>query len=116
VNDRSERVFLRTNLAAAEEIARQIRLRNIGGIIVVDFVDLRDGAARRQVVDCLRAATAVDSAPVWIGAMSRLGLVELTRKRRGPTLLGMLTRPCPSCEGTGRVMHEENRVRVTDSR
>lgn len=115
-NDQSERVFLRTNLAAAEEIARQIRLRNIGGIIVVDFVDLRDGAARRQVVDCLRAAAAVDSAPVWVGAMSRLGLVELTRKRRGPTLSDMLTRPCPRCEGTGRVMHEENWVRGTDSR
>jgi len=98
----SERVQLRTNLAAADEIARQIRLRNIGGIIVVDFIDLKDGTHRRQVVDRLRAATANDSAPVWVGAMSRLGLVELTRKRRGPTLVEIMTRPCTACEGTGR--------------
>jgi ribonuclease G len=104
---RGERVFLRTNLAAADEIARQMRLRNIGGIVVVDFVDLRDVAARRQVVERLRTRTAFDSAPVWVGAMSRLGLVELTRKRRGPTLRDMLTRPCPACEGTGRVMRDD---------
>jgi len=97
-----ERVLLRTNLAAADEIARQIRLRNIGGIIVVDFIDLRDAAHRHQVVDRLRAATANDSAPVWIGAMSRLGLVELTRKRRGPTLAQTVTKACATCEGTGR--------------
>lgn len=111
----SERVHLRTNLAAAEEVARQIRLRNIGGIIVVDFVDLKDVAGRRQVVDRLRAATACDSAPVWVGAMSRLGLVELTRKRRGPTLMDMLTRPCSACEGTGRIMRDETWVRTTDA-
>jgi ribonuclease G len=111
----SERVHLRTNLAAAEEIARQIRLRNIGGIIVADFIDLKDMTGRRQVVDRLRAATASDSAPVWVGAMSRLGLVELTRKRRGPTLMDMLTQPCSACEGTGRVMRDEPWVRTTDA-
>ncbi|MGH6929309.1 MAG: ribonuclease E/G [Dongiaceae bacterium] len=115
VNDQGERLLLQTNLAAAEEIARQIRLRNIGGIIVVDFIDLRDVAARRQVVDRLRATTALDSATVWIGAMSRLGLVELTRKRRGPTLLHMLTRPCPACEGTGRVMNDDRSMRAMDA-
>lgn len=99
----SERVLLRTNLTAADEIARQIRLRNIGGIIVIDFIDLSDGAHRRQVVDRLRTATADDSAPVWIGTMSRLGLVELTRKRRGSTLAQIMTRPCSTCGGTGRV-------------
>jgi ribonuclease G len=112
VNDQGERLLLQTNLAAAEEIARQIRLRNIGGIIVVDFIDLRKVAARRQVVDRLRATAASDSAPVWIGVMSRLGLVELTRKRRGPTLMDMLTRPCPTCEGTGRVLHDDNWMRA----
>jgi ribonuclease G len=114
-NEGSERVFLQANLAGATEIARQIRLRNIGGVIVVDFIDLKNAAARRQVVDCLRGATASDSAPVWIGSMSRLGLVELTRKRRGPTLLDMLTRPCPACEGTGRVMRDDNWLRATDA-
>lgn len=99
----NERVLLRTNLAAADEIARQVRLRNIGGIVVADFIDLKEGAHRRQVVDRLRAAAANDSAPVWVGTMSRLGLVELTRKRRGPTLSETMTRPCAACEGTGRV-------------
>ncbi len=99
----NERVLLRTNLAAADEIARQVRLRNIGGIVVVDFIDLKEGAHRREVVGRLRAAAANDSAPVWVGAMSRLGLVELTRKRRGPTLSEVMTRSCTACDGTGRV-------------
>jgi len=99
----NERVLLRTNLEAADEVAHQLRLRNIGGIVVVDFIDLKEGAHRRQIVDRLRAAVANDSAPVWVGAMSRLGLVELTRKRRGPTLAEAMTRICAACEGTGRV-------------
>jgi Rne/Rng family ribonuclease len=99
----NERVLLRTNLAAAAEIARQIRLRNIGGIVVIDFIDLKEGARRREVVDCLRASTADDSAPVWVGAMSRLGLVELTRRRRGPTLGDLMTKPCPTCDGMGHM-------------
>jgi ribonuclease G len=99
----NERVLLRTNLAAADEVARQIRLRNVGGIVVVDFIDLKEAAHRRQVVDRLRVATADDSAPVWVGAMSRLGLVELTRRRRGPTLAETMTKVCPTCDGTGRV-------------
>jgi len=99
----SERVLLRTNLAAADEIGRQVRLRNIGGIVVVDFVDLKEGAHRREIVDRLRAAVAGDSVPVWVGTMSRLGLVELTRKRRGPTLSEAMTRSCTACDGTGRV-------------
>ena len=99
----NERVLLRTNLAAADEIARQLRLRNIGGIVVVDFIDLKEVAHRRRIVDRLRAVSARDPSPVWVGAMSRLGLVELTRRRRGPTLAEIMTRPCPACEGTGRV-------------
>jgi ribonuclease G len=103
VDAANERMILRTNLAAADEIARQLRLRNIGGIVVVDFIDLKEGAHRQQLLDRLRAGSAHDSAPVWVGAMSRLGLVELTRKRRGPTLSELMTRPCSACEGTGRV-------------
>jgi len=106
----NERLLLRTNLAAADEIARQIRLRNIGGIVVIDFIDLAEAAHRRRVVERLRAATADDSAPVWVGAMSRLGLVELTRKRRGSTLAQMMTRPCSSCGGTGHVRHSIDRA------
>ena len=88
-----ERALLQTNLEAVDTIARQLRLRNIGGIIVIDFIDLRDAAARRRVIDRLRAAVKSDSAPCWVGGMSRLGLVEMTRRRRGPTLAAMLTEP-----------------------
>jgi Rne/Rng family ribonuclease len=103
VGTAGERALLRTNLAAADVIGQQLRLRNIGGIVVVDFIDLRDVHARRQVVERLREATAMDSAPVWVGAMSRLGLVELTRRRRGPTLADAMLRPCTGCEGRGRI-------------
>lgn len=99
----AEQVFLRTNMEAAQVIADQLRLRNIGGIVVVDFIDLKDRTARRRVVDRLRAAVASDPAPCWIGAMSRLGLVEMTRRRRGRTLAALLTEPCDRCEATGRL-------------
>ena len=99
----AEKVFLQTNLEATDVIADQLRLRNIGGIVVIDFIDLRDQAARRRVVDRLRAAVAADSAPCWVGEMSRLGLVEMTRRRRGRTLGALLTAPCKICDATGRV-------------
>jgi len=96
-----ERLFLQTNLEAAEAIAWQLRLRNIGGIVVIDFIDLKDAAARHRVVDRLRAAVEPDSASCWVGSMSRLGLVEMTRRRRGPTLAALLVEPCDGCGGTG---------------
>jgi ribonuclease G len=99
--------LLRVNLAAVDEIARQIRLRNVGGIAVIDFIDLKDANGRRQIVDRLRAAVARDSAPVWVGAMSRLGLVELTRRRRGPTLVDVVMQPCRVCGGTGHVARDD---------
>lgn len=98
-----ERRFLEANLAAADEIARQLRLRNLGGIVVIDFIDLKKPPARARVIDALKAATSNDPAPCWIGQMSRLGLVEMTRRRRGASLAEMLTRICPTCEGGGRV-------------
>jgi ribonuclease G len=82
----SESLWLKINLEAAEEIARQLRLRHMGGIIVVDFIDVKDAAARRAVSEALRQAMAQDWEPCWVGAMSRLGLVEMTRRRGGPTL------------------------------
>jgi Ribonuclease G/E len=84
-----ERLWLKINLEAAKEIARQLRLRHIGGIIVVDFIDVKDAMARRQVSETLRQATAEDWEPCWVGSMSRLGLVERTRRRGGPTLAEM---------------------------
>ena len=85
-----ERTWLKTNLVAAEEIARQLRLRHIGGIVVVDFIDLKAPERRRQVAHALSAAMSQDWEPWWVGGMSRLGLVELSRRRAGPTLAEML--------------------------
>jgi ribonuclease G len=94
---------LDANLAAVPEIARQLRLRRIGGTVVVDFVDLSSRPARGRVIDALRAAVADDPEPVQAFPMSRFGLVEISRKRSGPTLAEMLGRPCGVCEGTGIV-------------
>jgi Rne/Rng family ribonuclease len=95
------RQALDVNLAAAREIARQLRLRRIGGTVVVDFIDLSARAARARVLAALREAVADDPAPVQAFAMSRFGLVEISRKRIGPSLAEMLGRPCPWCEGAG---------------
>jgi ribonuclease G len=98
-----ERRLLDTNLAAATAIARQLRLRNLGGIVVIDFIDLKSADARTRVIEALKAATADDPSPCRVGQMSRLGLVEMTRRRRGPSLAEMLTAPCAACDGAGRV-------------
>ncbi|WP_395020744.1 ribonuclease E/G [Dongia sp.] len=80
---------LAVNLAAAREIPIQLALRNIGGVIVIDFIDIEHRGKRDQVVEALREAVIVDPAIDWVGNMSRLGLVELKRRRGGPTLAEM---------------------------
>jgi ribonuclease G len=92
---------LEANLAASREIARQLRLRRIGGTAVVDFIDLPARAARARVLAALREAVAGDAVPVQVFAMSRFGLVEISRKRMGPSLAELLRRPCPACDGEG---------------
>ena len=92
---------LEANLAAAREVARQLRLRRIGGTAVVDFIDLPTRAARARVLAALRDALAGDPAPVQAFSMSRFGLVEISRKRTGPSLAQLLGRPCPTCDGAG---------------
>jgi ribonuclease G len=94
---------LDTNLAAAREIARQLRLRRIGGTAVVDFIDLPARAARARVLAALRDALAHDPVPVQAFGMSRFGLVEISRKRTGPSLAELLGRPCLVCDGAGTV-------------
>jgi ribonuclease G len=94
---------LEANLAAAREIARQLRLRRIGGTAVVDFIDLPARAARARVLAALRDALAHDSEPVQAFSMSRFGLVEISRKRTGPSLAELLGRACPVCDGAGTV-------------
>ncbi len=90
-----ERTWFKTNLAAAGEVARQLRLRHIGGIVVIDFINLKSAAWRHQVADALRKAAAEDWEPCWVSAMSRLGLVEMSRRRAGPNLAEMLEQGKP---------------------
>jgi Rne/Rng family ribonuclease len=97
------RPILEANLEAARTIADEVRLRNIGGIVVVDFVNMTGRADRNRVVEALGGALAGDPTPTRIGTMTSLGLVELTRQRRGPTLRDMLMRPCPNCGRRGYV-------------
>ncbi len=96
-----EETLFKTNLEAAQCIARQLRLRNIGGIIIIDFIDMEQEEHRRQVMRALEKALARDGARAHIADMSVLGLVEITRKRTRESLERMLTQPCPCCAGRG---------------
>jgi ribonuclease G len=96
---------LTTNLQAAEEVARQLRLRDLGGIIVVDFIDMDVARHRQQVNKAFEDALKRDRAKIKVHNISPLGLVEMTRKRTGESLAGLLTEPCPYCSGIGRVQN-----------
>jgi len=117
-----EETIFRTNLEAAVAIARHLRLRNLGGIIIIDFIDMQDESHRRQVLAALERALAGDRAQTHIVSLSPLGLVEMTRKRTRESLEHLLCRPCPSCDGRGfvktpeTVCHEIFREIVRQSR
>jgi len=96
-----EETIFRTNLEAAETVARQLRLRNLGGIIIIDFIDMSDTAHREQLLAALQGALAGDRAQSHIAAISALGLVEMTRKRTRESLEHLLCEPCQSCDGRG---------------
>lgn len=98
-----EETILRTNLEAVKEIAYQLRLRNCGGIIIVDFIDMEKEEHRDQVYQSLLEALKKDRAKTNVLPISGLGLVEMTRKRTRDTLTRIMCEPCPYCEGTGRV-------------
>jgi len=102
-----EETIFRTNLEAAAAIARQLRLRNLGGIIIIDFIDMKDEAHRRQVLAALERALAGDRAQNHIVSLSPLGLVEMTRKRTRESLEHLLCVSCPTCEGRGFVKSAE---------
>jgi ribonuclease G len=102
-----EETIFRTNLEAAVAIARQLRLRNLGGIIIIDFIDMHDESHRRQVLAALERALAGDRAQTHIVSLSPLGLVEMTRKRTRESLEHLLCAPCPTCEGRGFVKTPE---------
>lgn len=96
-----EETLFKTNLEAAQAIARQLRLRNIGGIIIIDFIDMEDPEHRRQVMRALDKALARDRIKTFVTEMSTLGLVEITRKRTRESLERVLCEPCPVCSGRG---------------
>src|SRR5438105_4332838 len=102
-----EETIFRTNLEAAVSIARQLRLRNLGGIIIIDFIDMRDEPHRRAVLSALERALSGDRAQTHIVSLSPLGLVEMTRKRTRESLEHLMCQPCPSCEGRGFIRTPE---------
>jgi ribonuclease G len=102
-----EKTILKTNLEAAREIARQIRLRDMGGIIVCDFIDMESRQNRDRVLQELRTHLGRDRARTKAFAVSELGLVEMTRQRVRPSLWHSMTTECPDCKGTGRVFTPE---------
>ncbi|HET9390244.1 MAG TPA: ribonuclease G [Steroidobacteraceae bacterium] len=102
-----EETIFRTNLEAAVAIARQLRLRNLGGILIIDFIDMRDESHRKQVLAALERALSGDRAQTHIVSLSPLGLVEMTRKRTRESLEHLLCTPCPACEGRGFVKSDE---------
>ena len=98
--------ILQTNLEAADEIARQLRLRNISGIIVIDFIDMAEEAHKEKLLSVLREALKKDRLKTNVLGITQLGLVEMTRKKRRNSLAENIQEPCLVCEGTGRVMEE----------
>ncbi len=110
-----EDTILRTNLEAADEVVRQLRLRDIGGIIVVDFIDMEDQFHRVELMQRFQRALARDRTKTRVMEISKLGLVEMTRKNVTDGLSGVLTEPCPTCHGEGRVLSPTTR-RITVER
>ena len=99
-----EETVYRNNLEAAEEVANQLRLRDIGGIIVIDFVDMEVAKNRAEVIKTFRAALARDKTRTQVFDISELGLVEMTRKRIGEGLLESVSDICPTCDGRGHIL------------
>ncbi|HEX6928448.1 MAG TPA: ribonuclease G, partial [Gammaproteobacteria bacterium] len=98
-----EETILKTNLEAAQAIARQLRLRNLGGIIIIDFIDMIEAEHKQMVLAALEKALEKDHAKTQVTEVSQLGLVEMTRKRTRESLEHVLCMPCPTCSGRGSV-------------
>ena len=103
-----ESTAYQTNLEAADEIARQLRLRDLGGLIVIDFIDMMDRKHQRSVEERLRHAMQIDKARVQTGRISRFGLLEMSRQRLRPSLGESSQESCPRCEGHGRIRSVES--------
>jgi ribonuclease E len=96
-----EETVFQNNLEAAQEVARQLRLRDIGGIIVIDFIDMEIKENRKKVVEAFKSALSRDKTRTQVFEISELGLVEMTRKRIGEGLLTSYAGQCPECQGRG---------------
>lgn len=103
-----DETILKTNIEAVHEIARQLRLRNIGGMIIIDFIDMLSRADKLAIMEELEIALEPDKAKPQVGQLSDLGLVELTRHRQGQSLSEIFTKKCPHCQGTGYFMNDFN--------
>ncbi len=103
-----EETAYKTNLEAADEIARQLRLRDLGGLIVIDFIDMMDRKHQRKVEECLRHAMQIDKARVQTGRISRFGLLEMSRQRLRPSLGESSEETCPRCDGHGTIRSIES--------
>ena len=103
-----EETALHTNLEAAEEIARQLRLRDLGGLIVIDFIDMMNSRNQREVENAFREHLKVDRARVQVGRISRFGLLEMSRQRLRPSLGESSHIPCPRCDGQGTIRSIES--------
>ncbi len=102
-----ESTAYKTNLEAAAEVARQLRLRDLGGLIVIDFIDMRDRKHIREVEKCLKDALKFDKARVTVGRISQFGLLEMSRQRIKAVLAEGSFLPCPHCDGTGKIKSAE---------
>ncbi|MFA6093045.1 MAG: Rne/Rng family ribonuclease [Elusimicrobiota bacterium] len=108
-----EETVTQNNLEAAQEVAQQLRLRNIGGIIVIDFIDMRKASNRQRVMEALQNAVRRDRAKIRILPITRLGLIEMTRERKRESTMSLMTEECRECRGSGRVLSAESlRIRI----
>ena len=98
-----EETALKTNLEAAEEVARQLRLRDLGGLVVIDFIDMEDHRNNSKVERRLRDALSTDRARIQVGRISSFGLLELSRQRLNPSLIEAQFQICPHCQGVGHI-------------
>jgi ribonuclease G len=104
----ADKLILQTNLEAADEVARQLRLRNIGGLIVVDFIDMKSRKDQMAVYRLMRERADDDKAKTQVLQLSQLGLMEMTRQRLNDSLSMSMYKPCPTCDGSGRIKSAES--------
>ncbi len=109
-NDTSETMFFQINIEAAQEAARQIRLRNLFGLIVIDFIDMQSAEQRRKIEETFKQHMSQDKAQHTIYSISRLGLLELSRQRLGQNLAGSALISCPSCKGVGKIVSFDTQI------